>query len=123
MRPIRRVAVLGAGTMGSRIAAHIANAGVPVLLLDMGSAGVGPDGPPAQRNRLALGAIDALRKTKPPEFFAPEDARIIASGYFVEDMARIAGCDWIIEAVAEDLAVKRALLAGSRETSARRTRS
>jgi 3-hydroxyacyl-CoA dehydrogenase len=111
MRLIRRVAVLGAGTMGSRIAAHIANAGVPVLLLDMGSAGVGADGPARERNRLALGAIDALRKTKPQAFFAPEAARLITAGNFVDDMARIAECDWIIEAVAEDLAVKRALLA------------
>ena len=111
MRPINRVAVLGAGTMGSRIAAHIANAGVPVLLLDMGSAGVGADGPASQRNRLALGAIDALRKAKPAAFFAPEAARLITSGNFVDDMARIAECGWIIEAVAEDLAVKRALLA------------
>ena len=110
-RLIRRVAVLGAGTMGSRIAAHIANAGLPVLLLDMGSAGVGADGPPRERNRLAIGAIDALRKAKPAAFFAPEAVRLITPGNFVDDLARAAECDWIIEAVAEDLAVKRALLA------------
>jgi 3-hydroxyacyl-CoA dehydrogenase len=109
-RLIHRVAVLGAGTMGSRIAAHIANAGVPVLLLDMVPAGVGADAETAARSRLALGAIEALKKAKPAAFYTPENARLICPGNFEDDLAQIAGCDWIIEAVAEDLVIKRALL-------------
>jgi 3-hydroxyacyl-CoA dehydrogenase len=109
-RLIGRVAVLGAGTMGSRIAAHIANAGVPVLLLDMVPAGVGADAGAAARSRLALGALDALKKSKPAAFFAPENARLIRPGNFEDDLAETARCHWIIEAVAEDLGIKRALL-------------
>ncbi|HWG18359.1 MAG TPA: 3-hydroxyacyl-CoA dehydrogenase NAD-binding domain-containing protein [Acidobacteriaceae bacterium] len=109
-RLIRRVAVLGAGTMGSRIAAHIANGGVPVLLLDIVPAGIGAGAGTAARSRLALGAIEALKKSRPAAFYMPQNARLIQPGNFEDDLAQIASCDWIIEAVAEDLAIKRALL-------------
>lgn len=108
---IRKVAVLGAGTMGSRIAAHLANAQVPVVLLDMVPPGTAADAGKAQRNKFALAALDALKKSKPAAFYSPEDARLIAVGNFDDDLALIAGCDWIIEVVAEDLEIKRALLA------------
>ncbi|ADW69187.1 3-hydroxyacyl-CoA dehydrogenase/enoyl-CoA hydratase family protein [Granulicella tundricola] len=98
------VAVLGAGTMGSRIAAHIANAGLPVILLDI----VLPDKP---RNFLALSALDALRKAKPAAFYTPDAARLITPGNFEDDLALLKDCDWIIEAVAENLEIKRALIA------------
>jgi 3-hydroxyacyl-CoA dehydrogenase len=111
MKQIRRVAVLGAGTMGSRIAAHIANAGVPVILLDMVPPDAGADAGPAARNKLALAALDGLKKAKPAAFFVADAARLIAPGNFDDDMARIAECDWIVEAVAENLDIKRALLA------------
>ncbi len=102
---VRRAAVLGAGTMGSRIAAHLANAGIPVLLLDMVSAGDGP------RNRLAKGALDALAKAKPAVFYEPQLTALVTPGNFDDDLPKLAQCDWVIEAVAENLAIKTALLA------------
>ncbi len=101
---IRRAAVLGAGTMGSRIAAHLANAGIPVLLLDMVPAGQG------DRSRLAKSALEALAKAKPAAFFEASAAALIAPGNFEDDLAKLAGCDWVIEAVAENLGIKTELL-------------
>jgi 3-hydroxyacyl-CoA dehydrogenase len=111
LRQITKVAVLGAGTMGSRIAAHIANAGVPVVLLDIVPPGTPADAAKHERNKFVLGALDGLKKSKPAAFFSPESARLITLGNFDDDMALIAGCDWIIEVVAENMAIKRALLA------------
>jgi 3-hydroxyacyl-CoA dehydrogenase len=96
--------VLGAGTMGSRIAAHLANAGLPVVLLDI-PAQTGP------RSSIALQALDALKKSKPAAFFDPALASKIVTGNFEDDLALLAGCDWVIEAVTENLAIKQALLA------------
>src|ERR1035438_4391054 len=98
---VRRAAVLGAGTMGSRIAAHLANAGIPVLLLDMVPAGEGA------RSRLALGAIEALGKAKPAALYEASLAGLITAGNFEDDLGKLAGCDWVVEAVAENLAIKR----------------
>jgi 3-hydroxyacyl-CoA dehydrogenase len=109
-KDVRKVAVLGAGTMGSRIAAHIANAGVPVVLLDIVLPGTAADAPKAERNKIVLGALDALKKSKPAALYTPDAARLIALGNFDDDMARIGDCDWIIEVVAENLAIKRGLL-------------
>ena len=109
-RQITKVAVLGAGTMGSRIAAHIANAGVPVVLLDIVPPGTGAEAKPAERNKFVLAAMDGLKKSKPGAFFSADSARLMTLGNFDDDMALIAGCDWIIEVVAENLAIKRALL-------------
>jgi 3-hydroxyacyl-CoA dehydrogenase len=103
-RLVRRAAVLGAGTMGSRIAAHLANAGIPVLLLDMV-----PDGDGA-RNRLAVAALEALAKSKPAAFYDPGYASRITPGNFDDDLPQLASCDWIVEAVAENLAIKHELL-------------
>ncbi|MEO6911090.1 MAG: 3-hydroxyacyl-CoA dehydrogenase family protein, partial [Edaphobacter sp.] len=114
-RQIRKAAVLGAGTMGSRIAAHIANAGVPVALLDMVPPGVVADAPRQERNRFALTALDGLKKSKPAAFYALDSARLITVGNFDDDLALLADCDWIIEAVAEDLDIKRSLLAKVQE--------
>ncbi|MCU1324148.1 MAG: 3-hydroxyacyl-CoA dehydrogenase NAD-binding protein [Acidobacteriaceae bacterium] len=110
-RQIRKVAVLGAGTMGSRIAAHVANAGLPVILLDIVPPGVGPEASKAERNKFVLSALDGLKKSKPAAFYAPDSARLLTLGNFDDDLALIADCDWIIEVVAEDLAIKHALLA------------
>jgi 3-hydroxyacyl-CoA dehydrogenase len=101
---VRRAAVLGAGTMGSRIAAHLANAGIPVLLLDMV-----PEGE-SVRNKLAQSALAALAKVKPAALFEPSLAAMITPGNFEDDLPRLKQCDWIIEAVAENLAIKTALL-------------
>jgi 3-hydroxyacyl-CoA dehydrogenase len=101
---VRRAAVLGAGTMGSRIAAHLANAGIPVFLLDMVPPGEGP------RSRLATAAITALAKSKPAALYEQSLAALITSGNFDDDLPKLAQCDWIIEAVAENLDIKTALL-------------
>ncbi len=101
---VRRAAVLGAGTMGSRIAAHLANAGIPTLLLDMVPAGEG------DRSRLAKGALEALAKAKPAAFYDASRAALVTPGNFEDDLPKLAGCDWVIEAVAENLAIKTALL-------------
>ncbi|HYU16413.1 MAG TPA: 3-hydroxyacyl-CoA dehydrogenase/enoyl-CoA hydratase family protein [Candidatus Acidoferrum sp.] len=111
--PIRRVAVLGAGVMGSGIAAHIANAGHKVLLLDI----VPPDLPPAQarsraaRDRIAATAVANLGKTRPAPLFAGPYARLISIGNLEDDLAAAGQCDLVIEAVVERLDIKRALYA------------
>src|ERR1700744_1773221 len=101
MRTIRRVAVLGAGTMGARIAAHFANAGVPSLLLDVA-------GQP-NRNAPALQGIQNALKHRPGGFFTPEKAALVEAGNFEDHLDKLAACDWIIEAIVENLDAKRAL--------------
>jgi 3-hydroxyacyl-CoA dehydrogenase len=100
---IRKAAVLGAGTMGARIAAHLANAGVPVVLLDLASAGGAP-------SAIAVQALENLKKSKPAAFFDPGLAARITPGNFDDDMGLLAGCDWVIEAVTENLEIKQALI-------------
>ena len=96
MRTIRRVAVLGAGTMGSRIAAHFANAGISSVLLDVSA-------------DLAKKGIETAIKQRPGAFFADSSAALITPGSFDNDLAKVAECDWIIEAVTEKLDIKRSL--------------
>src|ERR1700694_633282 len=103
MKTIRRVAVLGAGTMGARIAAHFANAGIPSLLLDI----VVPGQP--NRNAAALKGIENAAKQRPGGFFTDAGAALIQPGNFEDDLAKIADCDWVIEAVTENLDIKRDL--------------
>src|SRR5271156_2349000 len=105
---LRRAAVLGAGAMGSRIAAHLANVRVPVLLLDI----VPPNNSDSKvRSSIATGALAALLKAKPAAFYDAASVRLITPGNFEDDLAGLKDCDWIIEAVTEDLAIKQALLA------------
>ncbi|HVX65272.1 MAG TPA: 3-hydroxyacyl-CoA dehydrogenase family protein, partial [Bryobacteraceae bacterium] len=106
MRTIRRVAVLGAGTMGSRIAAHFANAGIAVLLLDVVEAGA------KDRNAAALRGMEAAASRKPPAFFDQAARKRITAGNFEDDLGAIQNCDWVVEAVTEDLEIKRSLLEG-----------
>ncbi len=100
---IRRAAVLGAGTMGSRIAAHLASAGIAVVLLDL---------PPKEgaAESLAAAALKALAKAKPPTFYEPAAAALITAGDFEHDLHRLSECDWVVEAVAENYEIKAALL-------------
>lgn len=110
-KPIRRVAVLGAGVMGAGIAAHLASASVPVLLLDI----VPPDlkeeekGNRAARNRFAAGGLDKAVKNKPALFMHPSRAQLVSVGNFDDDLQKLAECDLVIEAIVERLDVKRAL--------------
>ena len=90
--------------MGARIAAHFANSGVPVLLLDI----VIPNQP--DRSAAAKKGLDAALKGRPGAFFLPSAASLIQTGNFEDDLPELASCDWIIEAVAENLVIKRALL-------------
>jgi len=100
---IRKAGVLGAGTMGSRIAAHLANAGLPVVLLDIPSE-------KGARSAIASQALDALKKSKPAAFYDPAYAARVSVGNFDDDLALLADCDWVFEAVTENLAIKQALL-------------
>src|ERR1700751_339921 len=103
---INKVAVLGAGTMGARIAAHFANAGVPSYLFDI----VHPDADAPARNKIAAAGLDAAKKSKPAAFMETSLARLVTVGNFEDDLGKLAEVDWIIEAVVENLDIKRALL-------------
>jgi len=107
---IRKVAVLGAGTMGARIAAHVANAGFQCVLLDIVPPGTAADAPKAERNKIVAAGYQAAIKSKPAAFTDTAFASRITIGNFDDDMKLLADCDWVIEAVAEQLDIKRALL-------------
>jgi 3-hydroxyacyl-CoA dehydrogenase len=108
--PIEKAVVLGAGTMGARIAAHFANAGLPCVLLDIVPPDLQPDAQPGERNRLARGGLEGAKKSRPAAFFSAGLADKIAIGNFEDDLASCAEADWIIEVVAENLEIKRKLL-------------
>jgi len=115
--PIEKAAVLGAGTMGARIAAHLANAGIPCYLLDIVPPELNADEKrkgltlenPAVRNRIVVAGLEAAKKSRPAAFFTPETARLITPGNFEDNLAWCGEADWIIEAVAENLEIKRKL--------------
>jgi 3-hydroxyacyl-CoA dehydrogenase len=106
MKRINKIAVLGAGTMGARIAAHFANAGVPSYLLDI----VPPDADAPVRNKIAAAGLEAAKKSKPAAFMDPSLARLVTVGNFEDDLKKLAEVDWIIEAIVENLEIKRTLL-------------
>ena len=113
MKPIRTAAVLGAGVMGAGIAAHLANAGIPTLLLDI----VPPDLPPADathpaaRNRFAAGGLDKALKARPAAFFHPSRARLVTVGNLEDDLDKAGRADLVIEAIIERLDTKQGLYA------------
>src|SRR5260370_6171793 len=109
-RRIERAVVLGAGTMGSRIAAHFANAGLPCILLDLVPPNLPVDAPSAERNKIVRAGLEAAKKSKPAAFFTSALAERVAIGHFEDDLARCGEADWIIEVVAENLEIKRKLL-------------
>ena len=118
MLVIRRAAVLGAGRMGTAVAAHLANAGIPTLLLDLAPTeltedekklGLGLDYP-GVRNRLATTAIAAALKGRPAAFAHPSRAGLLTPGNLDDDLPKLAEVDWVIEAVVERLDIKQALL-------------
>ena len=117
MKQINKVAVLGAGVMGSAIAAHFANAGIQVLLLDMvpkepseaeKKAGFTLNDP-AVRNRIAISGLEGLRKIKPAAFFLPSYASSIETGNFDDDIKKLREYDWVIEVVVEKMEIKKQL--------------
>jgi 3-hydroxyacyl-CoA dehydrogenase len=103
--PINKVAVIGSGVMGGGIAAQIANAGVPVLLLDIVPQGA------TDRNVVAGKAIERLLKTDPAPFMHRDFARLVTAGNLEDDIGKLAECDWIVEVVLEKLEVKHATFA------------
>jgi len=126
MRQINKVAVLGAGVMGATIAAHLANAGIRVLLLDIvprepNDAGSGDPTKAAGlglsdklvRNRIAAAGLEALKKASPAAFFVPAYASFIEVGNFEDDAAKLKDCDWVVEVVVENMDIKKKLLTGT----------
>jgi 3-hydroxyacyl-CoA dehydrogenase len=117
MKRIEKAAVLGAGTMGAQIAAHLANAGIPTLLLDIPPRELSPEeqakGFDLQarevRNRIARNGLEGAKKAKPAAFFTPELASLVIVGNFDDDLAKLKDTDLIIEAVVENLEIKRTL--------------
>ncbi len=115
---IKTVAVLGAGTMGARIAAHLANAGLHCWLLDVVPSELTPEekargltlADPRVRNRIVRAGFEAAQKARPAVFFTAATASRITIGNFEDNLAWCSQADWIIEAVAENLAIKRGLL-------------
>ena len=105
MGEIRAVAVIGAGVMGAGIAAHAANAGVDVLLVDVVRPGA------ADRNEVARAAIERLGKMDPAPLMGSRAVKLIRPGNIEDDLAAVGRCDWIVEAVVETPEVKRALYA------------
>jgi 3-hydroxyacyl-CoA dehydrogenase len=117
MKQINKVAVLGAGVMGTTIAAHLANAGISVLLLDIvprepndaeTSAGL-TIADSKVRNRIATSGRDGLMKMKPAPFYLPGYATNIEIGNFDDDIQKLRECDWVVEVVIENMAIKKQL--------------
>lgn len=102
---IRRAAVIGAGVMGTGIAAHLANAGYPVVLLDIKPKDAGDD--PRAANRLAAAALERALQARPPAFFSPHDAELVTIGNLEDDLGLLADADWVVEAVVERTDVKQ----------------
>ncbi len=105
-RVIKKVAVLGSGVMGSRIACHFANIGVQVLLLDIVPKDA-PAGDKKARNKIVNDALDFALKSTPSPIYLKSFANRISTGNFDDDMPGIAECDWVIEVVVERLDIKR----------------
>src|SRR5579864_4584784 len=107
MAGILKVGVLGSGVMGAGIAAHVANAGVPVVLLDIVHEGATKGAAAAERSAVAVAAVERLGKTRPAPLMSAARARLITPGNLEDDLALLADCDWIIEAVVERADVKQ----------------
>ena len=105
MSTIKKVAVIGAGVMGAAIAAHVANAGVPVVLLDV----VAKDNP--NRNALAVSAVERMLKMDPAPFMSKAAPKLVTTGNIEDNLDLLKECDWIIEAIIERLDIKQALYA------------
>ncbi len=105
-RIIKKVAVLGSGVMGSRIACHFANIGLQVLLLDIVPEGA-PPGDQKARNKIVNNALDFALKSNPSPIYLKAFAKRITTGNFEDDMPKIADCDWVIEVVVERLDIKQ----------------
>lgn len=116
---IKKAAVLGAGTMGAAITAHLSNAGVETLLLDIAPKELSPDEEKRGlslddrkvRNRIVTSLFDAAKKLKPAPFMSLANTKLITLGNFTDDLAKLGECDLVIEAVVENLDIKHKLFA------------
>src|SRR3989304_3223656 len=116
---IRKAAVLGAGTMGAAIAAHLANVGIPSFLLDIVPSSLSDDeqkrglrlGDPEVRNRIARQGLERCLKARPSNLYHPDLARLVRVGNLEDDFASVGEADWVIEAVVERLEIKQPLMA------------
>lgn len=106
-RVIKKVAVLGSGVMGSRIACHFAGVGVQTMLLDMVPKGMEESTKPAERNKLVNDALAAAIKSNPSPVYTKDVVKKITTGNFTDNMKDIANCDWVIEVVVERLDIKQ----------------
>lgn len=106
-RTIKKVAVLGSGVMGSRIACHFAGVGVQTMLLDMIPKGMEESTKPAERNKLVNDALAAAIKSNPSPVYTKDVVKKITTGNFTDNMKDIANCDWVIEVVVERLDIKQ----------------
>lgn len=114
---IKKAAVLGSGVMGSGIAAHLANIGIPTLLLDIAPKELTADEEakglslehPAVRNRIVNGALQKLVKQKPAPLTSKKNLSLLTVGNFEDDLGKLKDVDWIIEVVVENLAIKQSL--------------
>ncbi len=109
MRRINKVAVLGSGVMGSRIACHFANANVPVILLDIAPNDSNISDSTQVRNKVVNDALQQTLKSNPSAVFNKAKAKLIQTGNFDDDLSKIAECDWIIEVIVENLDIKKQL--------------
>jgi 3-hydroxyacyl-CoA dehydrogenase len=109
---IDRVGVVGAGTMGGGIAAHLANIGIPVVLLDMVTPGLSEAERenPAARNRLVRSLYERMAKARPANLARPDRSDLITLGNLEDDFDKLADCDWIVEVIVEQLQPKQALM-------------
>src|SRR5688500_5565201 len=108
-RIIKKVAVLGSGVMGSRIALHFAGIGLQVLLLDIAPKELAADAKPAVRNKIVNDALAAALKSNPSPAYHKDVAKKITTGNFTDNMKDISVCDWIIEVVVERLDIKQSV--------------
>ena len=108
-RTIKKVAVLGSGVMGSRIAAHFAGIGLQVLLLDIAPKDLSADAKPAERNKIVNDALAAAAKSNPSPLYTKDVLKRISTGNFTDNMKDIATADWIIEVVIERLDIKQSI--------------
>jgi 3-hydroxyacyl-CoA dehydrogenase len=114
-REIRKVGVLGAGVMGQGIAAHLANAGVPAIMLDIVPPQIAPEdakqglttSDPRFRNKFALAGLESIKKSRPALTYSKKFLPLIAVGNFEDDWDKLADCDWIVEVVVERLDIKQ----------------
>jgi 3-hydroxyacyl-CoA dehydrogenase len=107
---IRKVGVIGSGTMGGGIATLLAGVGIPVVLLDIAAKDTQAGDPPAKRSAIALENIEKLKKSRIPAIFNATDVDLISIGNLDDDLQRLAECDWIIEVIVEKLPIKQALM-------------